>query len=1275
MKKQIPQPRPYVNIGATVEHTFYSGDSDVKFGANIDNTSIDIKISGSQAGRFVFAKPRLDGDPKLNDARFPTILWLLSGSARFHRTGSPPITQHAPGRVGKLYAKSVGEKINSPYGIVQLLGTDMDISVDDASDASGEPHSIVTTVYVNNGEATFQNGKVDSPNGEIDTPHSTVIVHAGQGAFAIDNGPPHLITIEQTATDAYVTWSFDRHQICLCNDQLNIRDTLGHREPAHQDLKSAIDLLRSGEVAKAKVMLAKARTELPNRTCEADTWIAMADFLDGRNGAAYRESRQAYQDALCLQDPIVLSQARLNFVQVLFYTRNAIDPGSSALFENDDFQHPECLRDMILCGRCGLPGRLHQLIADAGMICSLSEASCQDLPSKLKDALNICLLDKDLLRYGSRQNTRGLGNKDPVDANRTMLLKTFPNNIRLQSQIDENEKREMRDWLRWFHSELKQETFDPGRLLADQVAYVLSCLDAADDRARNVLAADKATKPLAASQVSAAHYYAGVVKYLRGDYRAAESELKKCVPSSDPKSPEGCFPLGSDPAFVGAAVLRARVNISINSLICAEHIISQAFHDSRETEHYPLYVARIELGLLRGNYRRNAATPKAEIGSPIRDALAARSAMQNDRNPDTQALLAKVSAANDNYADAIAQARQAAFGDTHVARFHTELGSIYEQAHLKTLATREYQNALSNHPNNGLALARLGLLSDDPGLRNSAFSQAIAANPFVIRDLLRPAQRGEVTLGIARGLGFGNDSDFIGSGIISSVHPAEVFAAGQSAKRRIESGSGADNIQYNRTSNDFGTAIAWSPSDDTSVFFSYTGDVINTDTSTPNPTIVSPQHTLASYTKWSDYSSTRLIGTRELFGAPRIWLAYGGVRRRSRTGFIGDPSASTFFRSDSQVFEGRLDIPIFVKGTGSNRSQWLISTGGGVSPFRAESLLGTPNLAVNSHDHGSPTLWYAQTTVLRGDRFTGILQADGWKLDDNTTIVRTGISSPAPFQNHNGRWTVLPSGFLNWTPTPRSTIRLTYDRRASEFAPATQSPSATDGPSEATTRLLGDTSYVLRPVQIALATSDFYWPNGVSADQAVLGVEWERFITPGQLVKVHVFDVKSHGLFVGSEGPYNVQRRGIAIRFDGQLAHHNFFDILSGWANTETLGEPAASLSRYVPHQPPYFGSFSLSHIEGIHAGNPHSHGCRITATLRYNGAYTIGPSGSERNTANAFVDLEFEGHLGQNIIRMSHYDDSFFVRATNIFHRYEADSEDVGQVFPIFEAGVRLRL
>ncbi len=216
-----------------------------------------------------------------------------------------------------------------------------------------------------------------------------------------------------------------------------------------------------------------------------------------------------------------------------------------------------------------------------------------------------------------------------------------------------------------------------------------------------------------------ARYLLGITDLQRRDYRHAEPQLEACLQLA--------------PDFLPALITLARMKIAMGQVPAALAVMQEqvARHPDNADVH----------GALGALYHQVQNYAKAEI--EFQTALQRRPQSALYHNELARTLLGEY-----RIHDALLAARHAVALAPNVAAYHETLGLCYLYSGFTGQADREFRDAIALNPQDALGRAVLGLEHHAIDL----FSQAFLYDPEIPRQLLRPGERAEATVGVGRDL-------------------------------------------------------------------------------------------------------------------------------------------------------------------------------------------------------------------------------------------------------------------------------------------------------------------------------------------------------------------------------------------------------------------------------------------------------------------------------------------------------------------------------------------
>jgi len=138
-----------------------------------------------------------------------------------------------------------------------------------------------------------------------------------------------------------------------------------------------------------------------------------------------------------------------------------------------------------------------------------------------------------------------------------------------------------------------------------------------------------------------------------------------------------------------------------------------------------------------------------------------------------------------------------------------------------------------------------------------------------------------------------------------------------------------------------------------------------------------------------------------------------------------------------------------------------------------------------------------------------------------------------------------------------------------------------------------DVTLAFLPTETLLTTESSVLPNGIALDDTeVLELDFERYLSPGELFKLFIFRTESDNLVIGSGVPdffasmrdlelNEVTIQGVGVRYERQVCRNMFGNLSFVWNDTSNNTPGAVFDGDTAPYQPKTRAALGLDYVDG----------------------------------------------------------------------------------------------
>ncbi|MBI3921508.1 MAG: TonB-dependent receptor [Armatimonadetes bacterium] len=714
------------------------------------------------------------------------------------------------------------------------------------------------------------------------------------------------------------------------------------------------------------------------------------------------------------------------------------------------------------------------------------------------------------------------------------------------------------------------------------------------------------------SDLPQAQYLLGIADAQRRDLTRAARELKACLRLA--------------PDFLPAVGALARVYTSMgrSHYDDAIKLLSDLLPRHRNTDQ--VLAALGSIYYQQGRYK--------DAGMQYREALKKRpnSALYHSE-------LARVLLDYNRLSEAIRSGQKAVQLAPGVSQYHSTLGLCYDFSGLISRAEREYREALTLDPQNALARARLALLGAvDARTFLNSITQSFLFDPALPTQLMR-------------------------GGINSELAPSAGNEPQQSLRltNRTTSERGAFhsfgfyNHQENEGDNDrandgasssaFSEYMTYLPDARTNLFANVSHVVAGRG-------LPGPSHFLGfPFEDADDRESTHLgqfqvAERRRIQGQDYLWCGMTYQSLRGKADHLNPalpPDPALVEGVDSVARDVALEVRAdFALPSQAPRSPILTLGAARVVEDLSEQLdrvfwLRTTNLKSRYY------LGYLQLSQQPSERLSFIAQLRGQREDTTTQVGSTWQRDDLSL--------LLPSLVASYRADARTALRLFANRQSPQQVTVT-----------------------FAPTESLLTTESSVFPDGDPRGTVeTFELDVERYLSPGELVKLFLFRTRAKDLTLGAEAPgffapflpltlSETRRVGVGVRYEKPLWRNLFGNVQFVINDTENNTPGAAFDDGTAPYQPKTSARLGLDYVDAA--------GTKLRLRLRHVGSFYQDSSTLNnprpRFPAHTYVDLFLSKEPSVHT--------EFFVNLYNVFDRPMIEFNDYPTGRRRMEVGVTKR-
>jgi len=577
-----------------------------------------------------------------------------------------------------------------------------------------------------------------------------------------------------------------------------------------------------------------------------------------------------------------------------------------------------------------------------------------------------------------------------------------------------------------------------------------------------------------------------------------------------------------------------------------------------------------------------------------------------------------------------------------VGQYHALLGLAYDFSGLTSQAERELREARTRDPQNALALAQLAYLHTGPDLRTAAvnFTQGFLIDPTISRQLLRGGVNAELTP-LA-----GNDD----RQDVNATHRL-TFSEGRGHSFGFLGHNSADGVRANDDTARYDIAefLTWMPGPQTNLYFNVRGRKANQGLRgsdlTPD---IDDRSTFR-------FGQAQIAGRHRLGARSSVWLGVFGNTSRN---VVDDPAVNSFFsaagipidrernETDSVLPELRFDYSL--GRTPSRPSILSLGIGHSSFDFTSRQHQVVPGVAggvdqVTTEDTNT-SLAYVQLQHRVNNRLSITAQVRGQRSRQQIDTVATGVGvPPLAVSDSRNRTRVLPSFLATFQANPKTTLRLTANRRVTDTTPS-----------------------LFAPAETLLTTEASPLPAGTPDTMNLYQLDIERYLSRRTFLKLFAFHTRANSVQLGGSDRFGFgglpapgapvlfvgkwQATGAGGRLEHQLNRSLFANLGIVFRETDNQSNgpafPRIFSGQAAPYEPERLISAGLNYVDP--SGN------KVGLGLRHVGSYfqdSPAGVGRPRFPSQTYFDLRLS--------RESSVRNELFFNVINLFDKPAIDFRD----------------